>query len=119
MLRLFPLLLAFTAGVTPLPPAPVRVVTSLTTYATIAREITGDRGIVSSIATGDENPHYVQRGHPQLEVEPRRDEQIRLRQRRHEAGLGLHVVRVLIARRDRGDDATGAGDFARDRRLGG
>ena len=60
MLRLFPLLLAFTAGVTPLPPAPVRVVTSLTTYAAIAREITGDRGIVSSIATGDENPHYVQ-----------------------------------------------------------
>ena len=60
MLRLFPLLLAFTAGGTPLPPAPVRVVTSLTTYAAIAREITGDRGIVSSIATGDENPHYVQ-----------------------------------------------------------
>ena len=59
-----------------------------------------------------------QRGHPQLEVEPRRDEQIRLRQRRHEAGLGLHVVRVLIARRDRGDDATVAGDFARDRRIG-
>src|SRR2546429_1407860 len=60
MLRLSPLLLAFTAGGTPRPPAPVRVVTSLTTYAAIAREITGDRGIVSSIATGDENPHYVQ-----------------------------------------------------------
>ena len=60
MLRLFPLLLAFTAGGTPLPPAPVRVVTSLTTYAAIAREIAGDRGIVSSIAVGDENPHYVQ-----------------------------------------------------------
>ncbi|PYP33061.1 MAG: hypothetical protein DMD47_02420 [Gemmatimonadetes bacterium] len=60
MLRLFPLLLAFTAGGTPLPPAPVRVVTSLTTYAAIAREIVGDRGIVSSIAVGDENPHYVQ-----------------------------------------------------------
>jgi zinc/manganese transport system substrate-binding protein len=35
-------------------------VTSLTTYAAIAREIVGDRGRVSSIATGDENPHYVQ-----------------------------------------------------------
>ena len=38
----------------------VKVVTSLTTYAAIAREIVGDRGIVNSIATGDENPHYVQ-----------------------------------------------------------
>ena len=38
----------------------VKVVTSLTTYASIAREIVGDRGIVNSIATGDENPHYVQ-----------------------------------------------------------
>jgi zinc/manganese transport system substrate-binding protein len=40
--------------------APVKVVTSLTTYASIAREIVGDRGTVSSIAVGDENPHYVQ-----------------------------------------------------------
>ena len=38
----------------------VKVVTSLTTYAAIAREIVGDRGTVNSIATGDENPHYVQ-----------------------------------------------------------
>ncbi len=44
------------------PPAsnPVKVVTSLTTYAAIAREIVGDRGSVTSIANGDENPHYVQ-----------------------------------------------------------
>jgi ABC-type Zn uptake system ZnuABC Zn-binding protein ZnuA len=42
------------------PAAPVKVVTSLTTYAAIAREIVGDRGQVSAIATGDENPHYVQ-----------------------------------------------------------
>lgn len=42
------------------PPAPVKVVTSLTTYAAIANEIVGDRGKVSSIAVGDENPHYVQ-----------------------------------------------------------
>lgn len=56
MLR--PLLLLFALG-TP-PAAPVKVVTSLTTYASIAREIVGDRGTVSSIAVGDENPHYVQ-----------------------------------------------------------
>lgn len=38
----------------------VKVVTSLTTYGAIAREIVGDRGTVFSIANGDENPHYVQ-----------------------------------------------------------
>src|SRR5947209_19411526 len=42
------------------PAAPVKVVTSLTTYAAIATEIVGDRGKISSIAVGDENPHYVQ-----------------------------------------------------------
>ena len=36
-----------------------RVVTSLTTYASIAREIVGDRGEVTSIANGAENPHFV------------------------------------------------------------
>lgn len=41
-------------------PAPVRVVTSLTTYAAIAREIVGDRAAVAAIARGDENPHFVQ-----------------------------------------------------------
>lgn len=46
-------------------PAPVtaqqlRIVTSLTTYASIAREVAGDRADVSSIARGDENPHFVQ-----------------------------------------------------------
>ncbi len=40
--------------------APVRVVTSLTTYAAIAREIVGDRATVTSIAQGDEDPHFVQ-----------------------------------------------------------
>lgn len=39
---------------------PVRVVTSLTTYAAIAREIGGERVEVVSIAQGDENPHFVQ-----------------------------------------------------------
>jgi len=42
------------------PAAPVKVVTTLTTYAAIAREITGDRATVTSIAAGSENPHYVQ-----------------------------------------------------------
>src|SRR2546422_10224508 len=61
MLRLVPLLLGLTAPGTPRPAAsPVKVVTSLTTYAAIAREIVGDRGTVSSIAVGTENPHYVQ-----------------------------------------------------------
>src|SRR5437868_8693858 len=59
MLSYIALLLALRVG-PPAAAAPVKVVTSLTTYAAIAREITGDRGIVSSIATGDENPHYVQ-----------------------------------------------------------
>jgi ABC-type Zn uptake system ZnuABC Zn-binding protein ZnuA len=56
---LIPILLTL-PGHSPAPAAPVKVVTSLTTYASIAREIVGDRGRVSSIAVGDENPHYVQ-----------------------------------------------------------
>jgi ABC-type Zn uptake system ZnuABC Zn-binding protein ZnuA len=40
--------------------APVRVVTSLTTFGAIAREIVGDRATVTSIAQGDEDPHFVQ-----------------------------------------------------------
>jgi ABC-type Zn uptake system ZnuABC Zn-binding protein ZnuA len=39
---------------------PLKIVTSLTTYGTIAREIAGDRGTVTSIAQGDEDPHFVQ-----------------------------------------------------------
>jgi ABC-type Zn uptake system ZnuABC Zn-binding protein ZnuA len=39
---------------------PVKVVTSLTTYGAIAKEIVGDRGTVTSIAQGDEDPHFVQ-----------------------------------------------------------
>jgi ABC-type Zn uptake system ZnuABC Zn-binding protein ZnuA len=39
---------------------PIRVVTSLTTYGAIAREILGDRGTVASIAQGNEDPHFVQ-----------------------------------------------------------
>ena len=39
---------------------PLRIVTSLSTYAAIAREIVGDRGDVVSIGRGDEDPHHVQ-----------------------------------------------------------
>lgn len=39
---------------------PIQIVTSLTTYGAIAREIVGDRGTVTSIAQGDEDPHFVQ-----------------------------------------------------------
>jgi zinc/manganese transport system substrate-binding protein len=39
---------------------PLRVVTSLTTYGAIAREIVGDRVTVTSIAQGNEDPHFVQ-----------------------------------------------------------
>ena len=60
MLYIIPLLLGLHGVGTPLQAAPVKVVTSLSTYAAIAREIVGDRGKVNSIATGDENPHYVQ-----------------------------------------------------------
>jgi zinc/manganese transport system substrate-binding protein len=62
MRYIIPLLLGLHGGATPTPPpaAPVKVVTSLTTYAAIAREIVGDRGQVNAIANGEENPHYVQ-----------------------------------------------------------
>jgi zinc/manganese transport system substrate-binding protein len=46
-------------GTRPAAPA-VKVVTSLTTYGAIAREIVGDRGTVTSIAQGNEDPHFVQ-----------------------------------------------------------
>src|SRR5689334_24287520 len=46
---------------TPAPPADkVKIVTSLSTYAAIAREIVGDRGDVTSIGGGYDNPHYVE-----------------------------------------------------------
>src|SRR5258706_15439894 len=61
MLTIIALLLGLPGGGGPPPPAaPVKVVTSLTTYGAIAREIVGDKGVVNSIAVGDENPHYVQ-----------------------------------------------------------
>ena len=54
-------LLALLTGPTPRPAVEqVKIVTSLTTYGAIAREIAGDRGTVTSIAQGDEDPHFVQ-----------------------------------------------------------
>jgi zinc/manganese transport system substrate-binding protein len=38
----------------------VKVVTSLSTYAAIARDIVGDRGEVTSIGGGYDNPHFVE-----------------------------------------------------------
>jgi zinc/manganese transport system substrate-binding protein len=52
--------LAAAAPPAPPPAAELRVVTSLSTYAAIARELVGDKGTVVSIGQGDENPHYVQ-----------------------------------------------------------
>lgn len=54
------LLSSLAAGPAPAPAAPVRIVTSLTTYAAIAREVAGDRATVTAIAQGDEDPHFVQ-----------------------------------------------------------
>jgi ABC-type Zn uptake system ZnuABC Zn-binding protein ZnuA len=59
MLTLSLALAAALAG-PPRPAAPLKVVTSLTTYGAIAREIVGDKGTVTSIAQGDEDPHFVQ-----------------------------------------------------------
>ncbi|MBV6522818.1 MAG: Periplasmic chelated iron-binding protein YfeA [Gemmatimonadaceae bacterium] len=56
----FLLMLIAAAGQVDRPVAPVRVVTSLTTYGAIAREVAGDRATVTSIAEGDEDPHFVQ-----------------------------------------------------------
>ena len=54
-------LLALLTGPAQKPPVDqVKIVTSLTTYGAIAREIVGDRGTVTSIAQGDEDPHFVQ-----------------------------------------------------------
>lgn len=60
MMRVFlSAVLAVLGPATPAP-APVKVVTSLTTYGAIARELVGERGTVASIAQGDEDPHFVQ-----------------------------------------------------------
>lgn len=57
---LLPILAGGLIASAPPPPDPVKVVTSLSTYAAIAREVTGDRATVTSIAEGDEDPHFVQ-----------------------------------------------------------
>ncbi len=55
--------LAMIHGGPSVPTAPgdkVKVVTSLSSYAAIAREIVGDRGEVTSIGGGYDNPHFVE-----------------------------------------------------------
>ncbi len=53
--------IAAALGAPAAPPAPqLKVVASLPTYGAIAREIVGDRGTVTAIAQGDEDPHFVQ-----------------------------------------------------------
>jgi len=47
-------------GVTPTPEPSLKIVTTLPTYAAIARQVVGDRGTVAAIAQGDEEPHFVQ-----------------------------------------------------------
>src|SRR5436309_9363885 len=47
-------------AVAPRAAGPVKIVTSLTTYGSIAKEVGGDRATVTSIAQGDEDPHFVQ-----------------------------------------------------------
>lgn len=54
------LFLATTGGIPGISAAPLKIVTSLTTYGAIAREVVGDKGTVTSIAQGDEDPHFVQ-----------------------------------------------------------
>ncbi len=55
------LLLSLLVAALPAAQAPrIKVVTSLTTFAAIAREITGDGATVTAIAQGDEDPHFVQ-----------------------------------------------------------
>ncbi len=55
-----------------------------------------------------------QRRDPQLQVESGRDEHVCLGEQRHEARLGLHVVRILVAHGDGVHDALVAHDFAGD-----
>jgi zinc/manganese transport system substrate-binding protein len=54
MMLILPLLLAGAMA------GPPKIVTSLPTYAAIAREIVGDQATVTAIAQGDEDPHFVQ-----------------------------------------------------------
>ncbi|UCG86632.1 MAG: zinc ABC transporter substrate-binding protein [Gemmatimonadota bacterium] len=57
---LLALLAASSLGATPVTGQPqLKVVTSLPTYAAIAREVAGDLAEVEAIARGDEDPHFV------------------------------------------------------------
>ncbi len=61
-IRWLVLMFAAMTGAVPSPAAsdaPVRVVTTLSVYASLAQEVGGDRVEVSSIARGDEDAHFV------------------------------------------------------------
>src|SRR4029078_396167 len=65
MITLIPTILgAGLLAAAPLPSGPAadppKIVTSLTTYGAIPREIVRDKGTVPSTAQGDEDPHFVQ-----------------------------------------------------------
>ncbi|HEX2450388.1 MAG TPA: metal ABC transporter substrate-binding protein [Gemmatimonadales bacterium] len=60
LIAALPLLAVLAGPPDSMAPPPLKVVTSLPTYAAIAREVTGDRATVTAIAQGDEDPHFVQ-----------------------------------------------------------
>lgn len=74
----------------------ITVVTSLSTYAAIAREIVGDRGDVTAIGRGDENPHFVQ---------PRPSFALRLQQADVFVATGLDLELWVPALLDRANNA--------------
>lgn len=57
--RVLALVLSLTSGTTVFAQEQVQLVTTLPTYAAIAREITGELARVDAIARGDEDPHFV------------------------------------------------------------
>ena len=61
----------------------------------------------------------IQEGrYPELEIHSRGHKQIGVAENRHEAGLGLNEVGVLVSLRDRGDRALVADDLSRNGAIG-
>jgi ABC-type Zn uptake system ZnuABC Zn-binding protein ZnuA len=83
------------------------IVTSLTTYAAIAREIVGERGEVSAIADGAENPHFVM-PRPSLILQLRKADMFVV------TGLDLELwVPVLIDRANNAEVRPGGRGYVR------